>query len=272
MLHSTPAWRGKDAPVVMAGTCKAGVGFSSSLSHQHLVHRPLHLTDLPLHPPDAAVPSFPAPSDGCKAPPGTLLWTSIHLPNAWRTAERNTYPREEMPGHTVPRCEGKGDGHATRHQKRRAPIPPLAKDSRAVPLCSGVPPPSLPRSQPAPLRASPPPFCAILVSISRFSDSLSSPSNKVTLQSHRHSAPTLRALSRTQLFKRLHCSSEPANYSLSPKYRPENTEFRSRGNNVPLVRNHRLGESQKAVSVLGLYIEMKRKKKKPHLALVLISF
>lgn len=156
------------------------------------------------------------------------------------------------------RCQGTrrlaamGDGHAARHQQRRAPIPPLAKDSQAVPLCSSVPPPSLPRSQPAPLRASPPPFCAILVSISRFFDSLSSPSNKVTLQSHRHSAPTLPALSRTQLFKRLHCSSEPANYSLSPKYRPENTEFRSRGNNFPLVRNHLLGESQKAVSVLGL--------------------
>lgn len=107
MLHSTSAWCGKDAPVVMAGTCKAGVGFSSSLPHQHLVHRPLHLADLPLPPPDAAVPSFPAPSDGCKVPPGTLPWTSIHLSNAWRTSERNTYPWEEMPGHTAPRCDGR---------------------------------------------------------------------------------------------------------------------------------------------------------------------
>lgn len=56
MLYLDPAWCGKDAPVVMAKTCKAGVGFSSSPSHTPLT-QPLHLTgDLLLHPPGTAVP------------------------------------------------------------------------------------------------------------------------------------------------------------------------------------------------------------------------
>lgn len=108
-----------------------------------------------------------------------------------------------------------------------------------------------PHSQAAPLCTSPPPFCAILILISRFSDSLTIPSNRVARQSHHHSALTLCALSRSQLFKWLHHRSEPASYSLNSKYQPENTKLRSCSKDFPLIRNQRLGWSQRAVSVLG---------------------
>lgn len=189
--------------MVMAESCKAGVGFSSSCTH--LLHQPFHPAEDPrLHPQAQPCSASPRPRGGCWAPPGALAPTSVSLSNAWTTSERNTYPREEMPRHVVPHCGGHGcGGWAWLRWARHEASGTLSKGPQAPPLCSSIPPPppSLLRGRPAPLQASPPPFCAILVLISRFSDSLTNPFNKVARQSHRHSAPTLRALSRTWLFK-----------------------------------------------------------------------
>lgn len=144
------------------------------------------------------------PRDSCWAPPGALAWTSINL------LVRNGSPWKKMPWHTVFRC----DGHAVMDRE------PSVKDSQAAPLCSSIPlPPPPPSVADQPLSE---PLHRLSVqsslSISRFFDSLTNPSNKVARQSHRHPAPTFQALSRTRLFKCPHSRSEPANYPLSPKY------------------------------------------------------
>lgn len=63
MCHLDPAWHWKDAPAGMAETCKAGVGFGSSLSPWHLLHQLLHLgEDLLLLPLDTALQPLPVTS------------------------------------------------------------------------------------------------------------------------------------------------------------------------------------------------------------------
>lgn len=140
MLNPAPAWRGKDAPVLTARTYETGVGSTSPLPHARC--SPLHR--ICCHTPHAAVQPLPAPPDGCWAPPGALTRTSISSSNAWTTSERKTCSWEEISRHTVPRHDGNGDREVARHRQHGAPIPPLAKAPRAVPLCSSVIPLPLP--------------------------------------------------------------------------------------------------------------------------------
>lgn len=227
----------------MAETWKAGVGLGSSLSTASHARPPNPTEDLGLHPPQALIQRCLRPkTSGRHRAMSTLPHTRNHgaaipaspmePPPAWSPgSHHHRSPRDKLVSPDTPFQPRTG---------LAVPSTPLLRCSQAAPRprahssCGSCHFTASSAHRPH-LCASSLPFCEIPASISRFSDSLTNPSNKVGHHSRRSSAPTSRALPRAVLSQRLLGGAEAANYPVSPKYQPQNIGFRSFSNCFPLV-------------------------------------